>query len=259
MASTAISPPPPVTRLQSAMADPAVTAPEVTDAVFSMSVLAHELRTPLSAFQATIELLNEITPPTNDEMNLLLDRLGRSSRWMETLITNMLVLSQIERDHEPLVRHPLDLLRVVETMVELVQPILDRRRQYCRLSVAASHTGVVADEFLIGQVLMNLLTNASIYGPVDEPIDIMVRELAGRVEVRVTDRGPGVPPAERARIFERYVRGSTSRHNGQGLGLGLYLVRTIVERYSGTIGVENAPGQGASFWIRLPRHEEHRV
>ena len=113
-------------------------------------------------------------------------------------------------------------------------------------------TRIDADPQLVGQALVNLLTNASAYSPVGELIDITIRTNGEWVEIRVTDRGPGVLPHERERIFERYARGSAGERQRRGLGLGLHLARAVVERHGGAIGVDSVIGQGSTFWITLP-------
>jgi signal transduction histidine kinase len=101
-------------------------------------------------------------------------------------------------------------------------------------------------------VLLNLLENADRYSPPEAAVAVTVAAAAGaRVRVTVLDRGSGVAPAERERIFGRFVRGAAGEGTS-GLGLGLYLCRTIVERHGGTIGVDGAAGGGSSFWIELP-------
>ena len=112
---------------------------------------------------------------------------------------------------------------------------------------------IAIDETRIHQVLLNLLENAARYSPDGAPIGVAVRRPHPAVaRVTVRDRGPGIAPAEQQRIFERFVRGAAAEGKG-GLGIGLYLCRTIVERHGGAIGVDSTVGDGAAFWIDLPR------
>jgi len=102
-------------------------------------------------------------------------------------------------------------------------------------------------------LLLNLLENAARYSPEGAPITVTVAPSgAGAVRVTVRDRGPGIAAAEQARIFQRFVRGAASEGKG-GLGIGLYLCRSIMERHGGAIGVDSTVGGGAAFWIDLPR------
>jgi signal transduction histidine kinase len=118
------------------------------------------------------------------------------------------------------------------------------------------------DEALLGrcdgarmdQVVGNLLTNAIKYGK-GMPIDLTLTRLPGRARIEVRDRGIGIPQEDQSRIFDRFERAVSVRHYG-GLGLGLWLVRQIVEAHGGSVGVESAPGQGATFCVELPWRPE---
>jgi signal transduction histidine kinase len=201
--------------------------------------------------QATLEVLGDLTA-SDDEVQGLLGRLWQSSNWMGSLIANLETLAQLDDDDEPIAARPTPVIEVVEPAVAVAQPLLDRRRQPGRLIVANPTARIDADPQLLGQALVNLLTNASAYSPPGEPIDITIRTNGECVEIRVTDRGPGVLPHERERIFDRYARGSAGERQRRGLGLGLHLARAIVERHGGAIGVDSVVGQGAAFWIALP-------
>jgi signal transduction histidine kinase len=118
---------------------------------------------------------------------------------------------------------------------------------------AAAALPVSIDETRIHQVLVNLLENAARYSPDGAPISVVVSAPSAAVaRVTVRDCGPGIAPAEQPRIFERFVRGAAAEGTG-GLGIGLYLCRTIIDRHGGAIGVDSTVGDGAAFWIDLPR------
>jgi len=106
------------------------------------------------------------------------------------------------------------------------------------------------DKARLEQVVTNLLSNAIKYGA-GAPIAINVRTFDGRARLAVRDEGIGVSPSERGRIFERFERAVSAKHYG-GLGLGLYIVRRIVDAHGGQIAVESAPGAGAQFVVELP-------
>jgi signal transduction histidine kinase len=110
---------------------------------------------------------------------------------------------------------------------------------------------VSADPARVEQVLINLLENAARYSPTGAPIAVTAHRSAGKARVAVADRGPGLAPEERERVFARFVRGAAAEGTG-GLGLGLYLCRNLIERHGGTIGVDSAVGAGATFWFELP-------
>jgi signal transduction histidine kinase len=169
-------------------------------------------------------------------------------------------LSRLVEDLMDLTRADLNLLAVRPREVDLVALINEtvdtfRRGHASPVSVElpAGPLSLSIDETRIHQVLLNLLENAARYSPERAPITVAVSSPnATAVRVTVRDRGPGIAPAEQQRIFDRFVRGAAAEGKG-GLGIGLYLCRTIMERHGGAIGVDSTVGGGASFWIDLPR------
>jgi signal transduction histidine kinase len=140
----------------------------------------------------------------------------------------------------------------VTQAIAVVEPLLRQRGQRVAVTHPDRPVEVWADPDRLTQVLINLLMNASAYGPFDQPIAVGVRVVASQVETRVTDQGSGLEPGEEAYIFERYVRGDAGARRKNGLGLGLYIVKAFVESQGGVVGVDTQPGKGASFWFRLP-------
>ncbi|MCA9993777.1 MAG: ATP-binding protein, partial [Anaerolineales bacterium] len=109
-----------------------------------------------------------------------------------------------------------------------------------------------ADPARLTQVVVNLLTNASKYSDIGQAIGLQVAQSATTLRVAVADRGPGVPPAERANVFRRFVRLNEAEGEQYGMGLGLYVAKTIVTAHGGQMGVDDRPGGGAIFWFELP-------
>ena len=109
-----------------------------------------------------------------------------------------------------------------------------------------------ADRGRLTQAVVNLLSNAAKYSPIGRPIDLWVTPGATGVRVSVGDRGAGIPAEQRANVFRRFVRLDDEGNEQQGMGLGLYLVKKIVEAHGGTVGVDDRPGGGAVFWFELP-------
>jgi len=219
-----------------------------------LATLGHELRTPLATLRATLELLADLPAAGAEaERRALLPRLERSLGWLERLVENLTTAALAQSGHLPLRRAPVRLDRCLEGAVSLLRPLLERRGQAVALRCASPGPWVAADPVGLGQVLVNLLSNASAYSPPGAEITVAVAAAAGAVEVRVHDRGPGVPRCEQGRIFRPYARGRAARASGAGgVGLGLHIVQTLVHLHGGTVGVRSAPGQGACFWFRLP-------
>jgi signal transduction histidine kinase len=218
-----------------------------------MAVLGHELRAPLAALRATVEVLGG--EPEADGMSTveLVRRLARSVGWLEGLVENMTLWAMLEDGQMALTTEPVALTAVVDDAVGLVTPLLERKRQTVRVTCEGPSPIVAADRHRLGRAIVNLLANAGTYGPPGQEILVAVEAGPGWAEVRVVDQGPGVAPRERNRIWSRYTRGRVAREEGApGMGLGLHIVRELVRMHGGDVGVESAPGGGAAFWIRLP-------
>ena len=227
------------------MSDEPPEAPEAEDdpsAVFGAA--AHEIKNALGPLAMTLQLAErqllagQPIPPA--DMAFARAQVRRLSRLVEDLMD--------------LTRADLNLLAVQPRAADLAAVVNDtvdtfRRGHTAPVSVELPPGAlpVSIDETRIHQVLLNLLENAARYSPEGAPSP---RRATVRVTVR--DRGPGIDAAEQPRIFDRFVRGAASEGKG-GLGIGLYLCRTIMQRHGGAIGVDSTVGDGAAFWIDLPR------
>ena len=220
------------------------------DALVMFGAAAHEIKNALGPLAMTLQLAErqllagQPIPPA--DMAFARAQVRRLSRLVEDLMD----LTRADLDQLALRRRDADLIAVVNETADTF-----RRGHQAPLSVELppGPLPVSIDETRVHQVLVNLLENAARYSPDGAPIALTV-SLPGAAVARVTvrDRGPGIAPAEQQRIFERFVRGAAAEGKG-GLGIGLYLCRAIVERHGGAIGVDSTVGDGASFWIDLPR------
>jgi signal transduction histidine kinase len=120
-----------------------------------------------------------------------------------------------------------------------------------RLEVPEALPPVSADPTRLERILINLVSNALKYAPGDTEVVLAGAPVEGQVRISVADHGPGIPPAEADRVFERFYR-SASATRKEGLGLGLYITRLMVEAHGGRIELESAPGRGATFHVLLP-------
>lgn len=144
-------------------------------------------------------------------------------------------------------------VQCIERAVSIIQPLLDRRGQIVNVCCPTEHTMVSVDTIRIGQVLVNLLANASAYGGWGEPISVTVSASSDTVQVMVSDSGPGMSDDEQRRVFNRGVRGVRGlESSATGQGLGLSIVRSLVEMHGGEVGVSSVLGKGSSFWFTLP-------
>ena len=219
----------------------------------AMSTIAHELRTPLATLHASLELLAEYHTLSLEEVGQLVRRLQRGVAWLDCLSANLATWSAIETGQLALHLAPVPVDHWITLALELVQPLLERREQRVVVSCPTPAPVVYGDEDRLGQVLVNLLVNAGKYGKQGDAILLTVTVEGAWVRIRVTDHGAGVPTEEQERIFQREVRGAAARYSGEsGHGIGLHVVKTVVEAHGGAVGVASTPGRGATFWFTLP-------
>ncbi len=216
--------------------------------------VAHEFRTPLSALAASVELLIDQAPELSAaELGELLGSLHLGVLGLQTLIDNLLECASLETGHFRVHPRPSHLGDILADAIRTLQPLLDKRRQRLVVGWPAAMPLVDADPRRTVQVLVNLLSNASQYGPDDAEIRVSAMVQGDWVRVAIADSGPGVPEEYRADLFRRFAHPHPEHERGHGgVGLGLSVVKGIVEAHGGQVGVENRPGGGAIFWFSLP-------
>ena len=186
----------------------------------------------------------------------LLLRTDRQVGRLNRLVDDLLDVSRIQAGHLEMLLAPCDFAAIVRESVEEQRQAWPRRT--IRLDLGADPAPVQADADRIGQVVANFLTNALKYSDDDRPVEVSLRRDGAELRLRVRDGGPGLDARGRAAVWDRFrrVEGVAVRSGGQGaavgLGLGLYISKTIVERHGGRVGVDSAPGQGSTFWFCLP-------
>ena len=224
-----------------------------------LSVASHELKTPITTLQLQIQgLIRRVRTGVTPSAEALAERLVTSERQVERLthlINDLLDISRITGGRLDLYIEPVDFAAVLrEVSARLEESLL---RAGCSLAINAPEPQVGAwDRLRLDQILTNLISNAMKYGA-GKPIEISLTGTSESVRLAVADEGIGIAPENQARIFERFERAVSGRHYG-GLGLGLWIVRQIVDALGGTIVVESESGRGSVFTLELPR-ERTRV
>jgi signal transduction histidine kinase/HAMP domain-containing protein len=219
--------------------------------------ISHEFRTPLAAQLASIELLRdglkEMPPEAQQE---LLSNVERGVLRLMRLIDNLLESVRIEAGQNMIRQQSVDLLDVVVDARDLIAPLL-RQRQ---LSVSIDEQGIGAivrgDSQRLGQVFVNLLSNAAKFAPEGSNIRLGGQRIGSQIEVWVEDEGPGVPEISSGAIFERFQRGADSEPDAPGLGLGLWIVKSIVERHGGSVRMQRTSQGRTRFILSLPQERE---
>jgi PAS domain S-box-containing protein len=216
--------------------------------------VAHEFRTPLSALAASVELLLDQAPDLSDaELSELLISLHLGVLGLQTLIDNLLESASIEAGHFRVHPRPSSLGDIIVEAVRTMQPLLDKHGQRLVVELPVAVPTVRADSRRTVQVLVNLLSNASRYGPDDTEIEISAAVRRDWVRVSMADSGPGVPPEYRQDLFRRFAQpGLGNNHAQVGAGLGLSVVKAVVEAHGGEVGIDDREGGGSVFWFTLP-------
>jgi PAS domain S-box-containing protein len=218
--------------------------------------IAHEFRTPLSALAASIELLLDQLPDLSPaELLELLNSLHLGTLGLQTLVDNLLEAASIETGRFRVFPRSAGLGQIVQETARVMRPLLEKHGQRLEIDLPPDLPLVQADARRTGQVLLNLISNASKYGPDDAPIYVSAQVEENSLRVMVADEGPGIPAEYQPDVFSRFVhRGSDKAQ--YGVGLGLSVVKAIVEGQGGRVGVANRPGGGALFWFTLPLSQE---
>lgn len=218
---------------------------------FLLANVSHEFKTPLAALHAAVELLaTELPTLSRPEVEQLIDSIWQGTLRLDELVENLISSAGLQTGHFPITPRTTDLDEIIEEVLLTTRPLLSLRGQYLKVDTPSPLRPVQADARRLHQVLINLVSNASKYGRPHTPIGLTVVEDEKETIVRVTDMGKGVPSELRPYLFRPFARQSTPDRNG--IGLGLSIVKAIIERHGGRVGMEDAHHGGATFWFSLP-------
>jgi signal transduction histidine kinase len=209
-----------------------------------VSMVSHELRTPLTSVMGALDTVGHPDLDHSDPtMQALIQGARRQARRLKSLIEDLLTLSRVDRTSES---QQLERVKTDEIITESVGLVSSGT-----VSILPGAEGLVAlaNRDQLTQVLTNLIENALKYGD-GSPVEVVGALNGEDIEIRVVDHGPGISDADKARVFERFVRLERSRDIG-GTGLGLAIVQLLAERMSGSVSVEDTPGGGATFVVTL--------
>jgi len=216
-----------------------------------VSIVSHEFRTPLTGIQGFSEMMQS-EDLTLDEMREYAGDINKDAHRLNRMITEMLDLDKMESGRMEIHREPVDLNAIVTEAADRVRPNAPNHPLALRLDPMVG--AVSGDRDKLTQVMTNLLSNAVKYSPDGGDIVVSTRVEGSSVHIVVRDHGMGIPKAALETIFERYGRvESLATRNIQGTGLGLPIVRQIVQLHGGAVWVESAVGEGSVFHVTLPR------
>ena len=216
-----------------------------------LATVAHELRAPISALETAAELLVRDFDQLDDAgRRELVATMHRRTVWLRGLVENLLCDAAIRDGGLRMLPRLIDLRETIEELAVYFGPLLEQRGQRITFTGDSVLPLVPADPNRIAQVLTNLISNSNKYASPTSTIAIGTALAGDVVRVTVSDEGAGLAPTAFGRVFRAYDR--AGRRGGDGVGIGLWVVRSIVEAHGGRVGVENRESGGTTFWFELP-------
>ncbi|MCD6042270.1 MAG: chemotaxis protein methyltransferase CheR [Burkholderiales bacterium] len=218
-----------------------------------LAMLSHELRNPLAPIRNAVEVIRRLAPP-DPKLTMARDVVDRQVSLLAHLVEELLDVSRISRGKIALKKEPIELGRIISHSVETARPLIDARAQTLAVSVPAAPVWLSADFARLSQVVANLLNNASKYTGESGRIELSASAAEGHATITVRDNGAGIESQLLPKVFDLFVQGDRALDRGQGgLGIGLTLVKRLVELHQGSVEVaSDGPGRGASFAVTLP-------
>ncbi len=221
---------------------------------------SHELRTPLTTVRGFAELFRQRATADPEAAARMVQRIEDEAGRMGLLVEDLLLLARLD-ERRPLATEPVDLTVLAADAVENAHAVAPEREVLLELP-GSGPLNVTGDEARLRQVIGNLVTNALTHTPPGASVKVRLSRGPGRAVLEVTDTGPGLSPDQAQRVFERFYRADPSRSRragGTGTGLGLSIVAAIVAAHDGTVEVDSAPGEGATFRVTIPSTVESLV
>jgi two-component system phosphate regulon sensor histidine kinase PhoR len=219
--------------------------------------VSHELRTPLTAIRMFTEALHgheDISAETRKEY---LATMLRENERLSRLVENILEFSRMERNQRQYQLRPVKLQDIIHSVLAVVEPLIEHGGFRLDKDIAPDVPQVLADRDALGQALFNLLSNAMKYSGQSRSLGIELRQEGRRAVIRVSDSGAGIAPSEQRLIFDSFYRSRSPENDAiPGAGLGLTLVRHVMEGHQGEVTVSSRLGEGSTFSLMLPMYGE---
>jgi signal transduction histidine kinase len=222
-----------------------------------LASVSHDLRTPLTSISGYLEAVEDGLASDPATLSRYVSIMRDKTRLLEARISGLIEFARMDTVEWRMGFEPLELRPFLESLAcEFLEDAALRGRSFsCELS-AVGDLRVLADKVLLARAFENLISNAMRYSPERSAIGLSARRLGdGSLAIDVDDEGPGIPPAERERVFEPFIRGRSARQ-GEGSGLGLYIARSVFEGHGWTVRADEAPGGGGRISISIPAGNE---
>jgi signal transduction histidine kinase len=224
-----------------------------------LSSLSHELRNPIAALRSATGLIRRRNP-AGAELGLIMDNMDRQAKVLSRLVDDLLDISRLDHDRLSLRKQPVELATVLDMAMETSKPLIEERRHKLVSSVPTHGVLLYADPVRLAQVFNNILSNSAKYTPPGGVIDLTVRRVDATVEISIKDNGIGIDAEELPRIFDLFYQANTPQSRDKvhdGLGIGLQLVKRLVELHDGSV-VARSEGlnRGSEVLVSLPIVDE---
>jgi PAS domain S-box-containing protein len=217
-----------------------------------VSFVTHQLRTPLSGVKWMLELAIDTLENPEESRSYIQDARLSTDRLIG-LVNDLLDISRLERGKWQITYRNLDIAEITQTVINELTPLSTEKGLSLSMEAADGLPAVYGDAQLLRQAILNLISNAVKYTPENGKIDVRVMRDGEQVLWSVTDTGIGIPKADMAKLFEKFYRaGNVQVVETEGTGLGLYLVRLIIERFGGKVWCESTEGAGSKFLFTIP-------
>lgn len=218
-----------------------------------VSTVTHELRLPMTSIKGYTDLLRGgMVGPVSDMQKQLLDTVRNNVDWMNGLISDLSDISKLDAGRLKLDIGPVDVAETIHAAVSAQRPHIEARTQTLTLNLSPTPP-VLADRARLEQIVNYLLTNANRYTPAGGHITVSAAAAGGFARLAVADTGVGIAPGDRAKLFTQFFRSEhPAVREHKGWGLALHLVKRLVEKFGGEIGVETEFGKGSTFWFTVP-------
>jgi|GEM_PF-1599817 len=219
-----------------------------------LSIASHQMRTPLTSMRWIAEMLlrgdaGRLTRAQREQLR----QLSESNQRLTGLVNDMLNVSKLEAGTIVVAPSPTDLPELAKSAAKEVEPLAKEKKQTLDVRLPKSMPVMTVDGKLVREAMLNLLSNAIKYSPEGGTVTLAVELRETDALVSVQDNGIGIPPGQRGRMFQKFFRAENAVQSGsEGTGLGLYVVKQIVERSGGTIDFVSEPGKGTRFFFTLP-------
>jgi signal transduction histidine kinase len=224
-----------------------------------VAAVSHEFRTPLTALRQFNDLLGEEDDLPPEKRRTYYQAQTRATERLHRFVESLLDFGRMEAGRRPYRFERLDAAALARDVVEEFRGEVTGRGFAVQCSVDSGEYLVDADSEALSRALWNLLDNAAKYSGESRALELTVGRAGSAVAIAVRDHGTGIPASEQKRIFQKFVRGEAAKSQGiKGTGIGLTMVRHIVEAHGGSVSVKSAPGEGSTFTIVLPAKTEPR-